>query len=347
MYKQVLKPIFFQFDPEAVHDFMTSAGEFMGDNALSRPLVDAIYGYHGPDISKTVDGIRYRTPFLLSAGFDYNGRLTRILPHIGLGGEEIGSVTAKRCEGNQKPRLARLPQSQSIVVNKGLRNDGVDAVIARLRAAPRDPGFVLGISIARTNCAGSASVEAGIEDYVYSFSRLNKAGIGDYYTINISCPNAFGGEAFTEPELLRKLLTELKKTQCSKPVYAKMPINLPWNRFDELLRVIDEAGLQGVVIGNLNKDYGSLDVSGEAPSSYRGGLSGRPCTHPSTDLIAKTRQSYGDRFTIMGVGGVMSPETALEKFDAGADLVQLISGLIFEGPALVKRMCRAYASAKI
>ncbi len=350
LYKHVLKPILFKFDPEAVHDFFTDTGELLGTTHLSRTAIDLAYGYHGPDISRTVDGIRYRTPFLLSAGFDYDGHLTRILPHIGLGGEEIGSVTARPCEGNAKPRLTRLKESESILVNKGLRNEGVDAVIARLKSVPMESiggiGFVAGISIARTNDAASVPIQAGIEDYVYSFKRLNEESVGDYYTINISCPNSFGGEAFTTPELLERLLTAIKAIPCTRPVYVKMPINLPWEQFNALLRIIDAKGLNGVVIGNLNKDYDSLDVRAEAPASYRGGLSGKPCTHPSTDLIYKTREVYGKRFTIIGVGGVMSPATAMEKFDAGADLVQLITGLIFEGPGLIKQICKAEAARK-
>lgn len=336
----------FNFDPESVHDFFTSAGESLGSHGFTRGVVDAIYGYHGPDISKTVDGITYRTPFVLSAGFDYNGHLSRVLPHIGLGGEEIGSVTARPCEGNHKPRLVRLPQSRSILVNKGLKNDGVDAVIRRLKSVPRDPGFVLGVSIARTNCRETAHADDGVADYVHSFKHLNEAGIGDYYTINISCPNAYGGETFAHPERLPELLSALRAVPCKRPVYVKMPINLPWAEFSTLLNIIDTYGLQGVVIGNLNKDYGSLDVREEAPTQYRGGLSGKPCTHPSTELVRKTREMYGKRFTIIGCGGVMSPATAMEKFDAGADLVQLVSGLIFEGPGLVKRMCAAVASQK-
>lgn len=343
LYKTLLKPVLFRFDPESVHDFFTASGELIGAHAVSRAMLDSIYGYRGADISRKVDGIAYRTPFLLSAGFDYNAHLTRALPHIGLGGEEIGSVTARPCAGNPAPRLTRLPLNRSILVNKGLRNDGVDAIIARLSSTPREPGFVLGVSIARTNDAASAPIDAGIADYAYSFRRLNEDGVGDYYTLNISCPNAFGGEAFTSPELLGRLLAEIGKIPCGKPVYVKMPINIPWPRFDELLKSIDRAGLAGVVIGNLNKDYSCLDIREEAPPDYGGGLSGKPCAHLSTELIKKTRDIYGRRFTIVGVGGVMSARQAMEKFDAGADLIQLISGLIFEGPGLVKKMCEAVA----
>jgi dihydroorotate dehydrogenase len=342
LYRYVIKPVFFQFDPEFVHDFMTKLGHLLGKFAITRKITDVIYGYQGKDISKVVDGIKYRTPFLLSAGFDYNGQLSQILPNVGFGGEEIGSVTAKPCEGNPKPRLTRLPKSKSIIVNKGLRNDGVEVVIKRLKSLPKTD-FITGISIAKTNCAGSADVQGAIGDYLYSFRRLNEENVGDYYTINISCPNAYGGEAFITPDLLEKLLSALKTIPCAKPIYVKMPINIPWSQFDSLLRVIDAHGLQGVVIGNLNKNYDDLDYRGEAPAKYHGGLSGKPCFKLSNELIRKTREAYGSRFTIIGVGGVMSPDLSQEKFRAGADLIQLITGMIYEGPGLIKKLCNEYS----
>lgn len=345
LYKYLLKPFLFLFDPELVHDFFILFGRMIGRFAPARGLISLAYQYRGPNISKTVDGITYRTPFLLSAGFDYNGQLTNVLPCIGLGGEEVGSVTARPCEGNPKPRLKRLIKSESILVNKGLRNEGVEIIIQRLKKAQnsKNGNFVVGVSIARTNDEKSVPIQAGIEDYVYSFRRLNEENVGDYYTINISCPNSFGGEAFASPELLTRLLSALKAVPCSKPIYVKMPINIPWPQFETLLRIIDVKGLQGVVIGNLNKDYSSLDFRAEAPTTYMGGLSGKPCANLSTELIRKTRAIFGKRFTIIGVGGVMSPETAKEKFEAGADLVQLITGMIFEGPGLIKKLGKGYA----
>jgi len=339
IYKKILKPILFLFNPERVHDFFVNTGEFLGNFWLGRKFTGMIYGYKGKDISRVVDGNTFRTPILLSAGFDYNGRLTRILPNIGLGGEEIGSVTARPCAGNAGTKLTRLPNSRSILVNKGLKNEGVDKIIERLKSTPRERDFILGISIARTNDDCSVPIQAGIDDYVYSFKRLNEENIGDYYTLNISCPNAFGGEAFTTPDLLNKLLSAITNIYCNKPVYVKMPINLSWTEFDALLQVIDIHKLNGVVIGNLNKDYKYLKDQSEAPTSYKGGTSGEPCRELSTALIRKTREKYGKRFTIIGVGGVMSEEQAREKFDAGADLIQLITGMIFDGPGLIKKIC--------
>lgn len=340
LYKKLLKPILFLFDPENVHNLFVWVGEFLGSNMITRTITGLFYGYDGPDISKTVDGIKYRVPVVLAAGFDYNARLFRILPCVAFGGEEVGSVTARPCKGNPAPRLKRLPRSRAIIVNKGLKNDGVDVIIERLKKQKTYSDFVIGISIARTNDDQSVSIEAGIADYCYSFKRLNEENVGDYYVLNISCPNAFGAEAFIDPVLMDQLLVEIKKIPCNKPIYVKMPINVAWDSFKALLEVIDKYGLNGVVIGNLNKDYNSLDYRNEAPAEYSGGLSGKPCFDISNELIRKTREVYGSRFTIIGVGGIMSAEDALTKFEAGADLVQLITGMIYEGPGLVKKICQ-------
>lgn len=363
LYKNILKPIAFMFDPEFVHDRFVVLGGFLGRFSVTRAITQKIYGYNGPDISKVVDGITYRTPFLLSAGFDYNGRLTQILPYVGFGGVEIGSVTAKKCRGNEKPRLLRLPKSKSIVVNKGLRNDGVDAIIERLKNAgvgsrtsdaevdPRKHGptirGVIGVSIARTNDVSCVDTKSGIDDYVYSFKRLNEENVGDYYTLNISCPNSFGGESFADAVLLERLMVEIDKIECKKPIYVKMPITIEWQKFDAVLQVLSKHRVNGVIIGNLNKDYASVAGDPDVPKQYSGGLSGEPCRVPSNELIRKTRFNYGKRFTIIGCGGVMSSEHAQEKFDAGADLVQLITGMIYEGPGLIRKLCGAYSSFQI
>ncbi len=344
LYRRVLKPILFKMSPDTVHDLFLALGEFSGRLAPLRWLFNFLYGYRGPAISKTVDGITYRTPVILSAGFDADGRLTRILPSLSFGGEEIGSVTAQVCEGNALPRMTRLIRNKSLVVYKGLRNRGVDALIAKMKRTPRVPGFVLGVSIARTNIPeASTDVEAGIRDYEESFRKLNEAGIGDYYTINISCPNAYTGETFIQPALLAQLLPRLREIPCEKPVYLKMPINVPWEQFAQLLAIADENKMQGVIIGNLNKNYDDLAYPEDAPKEFRGGLSGEPTFKLSNELIKKTRGKYGKRFTIIGTGGIFTPEDALAKFAAGADLVQLVTGMVFNGPGLMKNIAKRYA----
>jgi dihydroorotate dehydrogenase subfamily 2 len=343
LYKKLLKPLVFKLDPEFVHDSFMNLGELMGTNSVGRSLIGAMYGYKGKDISKIVDGITYKTPILLSAGFDYNARLVSILDKMSFGGEEVGSVTAKPCLGNEKPRLTRAKKSESIVVFKGLKNDGVDEVISRIKRKKIANDFVVGVSIARTNSIECAEIGAGIEDYYYSLKRLVDENIGKYYTINISCPNAFGGETFADVKRLPLLLEKLKTVQTSKPIYVKMPINLEWSEFNDLLDIIDSHKLNGVVIGNLNKNYEDLDYRDEAPKNYRGGLSGKPCRVLSNNLIEKTRSKFGDKKTIIGVGGILTAQDAIEKFRLGADLVQLITGMIFEGPHLINEIAQEYS----
>jgi dihydroorotate dehydrogenase len=345
LYRRALKPALFQLDPERVHDAFVSLGDGLGRTRAGRAAIGAAYGYRGGDASVTVDGLRYRTPVVLAAGFDYDGRLLQVLPRMGFGGVEVGSVTALPTPGNPPPRLKRLIASRSIVVNKGLKNEGVEAIAERIARTPTPDDFVVGVSIARSNRPEVAGDAEGIEDFARSLEHLVERDVGAYYTINISCPNVHGGESYTEPARLGRLLARLGRVEHDRPVYAKMPINLSWDDFRRLADVIDEAGLRGMVIGNLNKEYASLGMVAEAPPFYRGGLSGLPCRAPSTELIGRAREAYGDRFTLIGCGGILSAEDALEKLRAGADLVQLISGMIFTGPHLMKEIAAACARA--
>ena len=342
-YTKILRPIFFRCNPEFMHDLMVFWGEVFGAIQPARWIINLVWGYHGKDISKVVDGIRFERPVLLSAGFDTDGRLSRILSSVSFGGEEIGSVTARSCPGNSKPQLTRLIRNKSLVVYKGLKNQGARVIAKRLAKCKASPGFVVGISIAQTNDEKVSDAESGLEDYYQTFKIMNEKGVGDYYTINISCPNTFGGETFTTPELLTRLLTRLETVTCTKPRYVKMPINLAWEEFNKLLQIIDRFGFNGVIIGNLNKKYSMLDFPEDAPKEWRGGLSGKPCFELSNELIRRTREKYGARFTVIGTGGIFTPEDAMAKFHAGADLIQLITGMIFEGPGLVGRICEAYA----
>lgn len=344
IYKNFLKPFFFLFDAEFIHNSIVTIGKILGSNFLGRKLTDLMLGYHGRDISKVVDGINYRTPVLLSAGFDYNANLGQILPFVGFGGEEIGSVTAKPTVGNEPPRLTRLKKNKSILVNKGLKNDGVEVIINRLKKIQKFNDFVLGVSIAKTNEQSTGTIEGGINDYHHSLKRLVEENVGDYYTINISCPNAFSGETFGDsPELLDKLLSKLKEVKTSKPIYVKLPINKSWEETDSLVQIVLKYKMNGVVIGNLNKKREHLEFPDEVPEGRKGNLSGKPTFELSNKLIEAVHKKYGDRLTIIGVGGIFSPEDAMKKFELGADLVQLITGMIFEGPMLIKNISYKYA----
>jgi dihydroorotate dehydrogenase len=340
LYQRVLKPILFKFHPEDVHQAFVWLGEVICRPRIVRRLLGLFYGIPKSAAQAKVDGITYPSVLGLAAGFDYNGKLAPVLGYMGFGFEEVGSVTARPCEGNPKPRLTRLIRSQSILVYKGLRNDGVDRVIERLKCADLLPGFVLGISIAKTNDAQCATLEGGVADYTYSLKRLVEEDVGDFYTINVSCPNVHGGEDFAEPTRLRPLLESLRQVKHNRPMYLKLPINKTWDEFKPLVEMAREFGLNGVVIGNLNKDYDSLEFQEERPSEFRGGLSGRPCHLLSTELIRKTRELYPDNFTIIGCGGLLSVQDAQEKIDAGANLLQCITGMIFNGPHLMSEVAK-------
>ncbi len=342
-YKHIIKPILFRVNPDVVHAGIIPLGEMMGSNPLTRGVISVLYGYHGPDISKTVDGVTYRTPVLLSAGFDPNGRLTRILKSVSFGGEEVGSVTARPSKGNPPPRQIRLKKTKSLIVNKGLANEGVAVISERLAQKKRVDDYVVGVSVARTNGEDTAQLEPAIEDYCTSLRTLAEKNIGDYYTINISCPNTFTGELFITPDNLDLLLQRVKSLQLTKPLYIKMPISIAWEQFHALLKVADVNNIQGVIIGNLQKEYATIPFDDERPSYYRGGLSGVPCREKSNEYIEATKIEYGNRFTIIGCGGILSVGDAMEKFDRGADLVMLITGMIFTGPHLMRDICHAYA----
>lgn len=338
LYQKILKPIFFLFEPETMHQFFVWLGEHIACYRPVQKLLTLFYGIPKNTPPVEIDGLKFPAPVCLAAGFDYNGKLSHCLSSMGFGGEEVGSVTARSCEGNVPPRLTRLIKSQSILVYKGLRNDGVDNVIKRLKKKKIPESFVLGISIAKTNDYLSVELESGIEDYFYSLKRLVEEDVGDFYTINISCPNVHGGEDFASAKKLDLLLTRLKKISYNRPMYVKLPINKPWEEFQEMLEVVVEHGLQGVVIGNLNKNYDDLSEPSEKPAQYRGGVSGQPCQKLSNELIAKTRKLYPESLTIIGCGGVLTPEDALEKIRLGANLVQLVTGMIFNGPHLMKEI---------
>jgi len=340
LYKRILKPIVFLLDPEYVHTVFLQIGESLGKYTFTRKLISPIYKYKGANISKIVNGIKYETPIILSGGFDYNGQLTNILDTLSFGGVEIGSITFKPTAGNKRPRLTRAKKSKSIIVWKGLKNEGVVEISKRLQSrAAKVKNLVVGISIARTIDPNAITEKEGIIDYASSLKYLVKENIGDYYTINISCPNAKGGETFAEHTRLDKLLKELIKYRNDKPLYVKLPINTPWNEFKKLVNVCQKYKMQGVIIGNLNKNYNDIDYREEAPDKFRGGLSGKPCKKLSDELIRKTRDYVGSDFTIIGVGGILTPQDALDKLEAGADLIMLITGMIFEGPHLMKEIC--------
>jgi dihydroorotate dehydrogenase len=342
-YTKLLKPIFFLFDPELVHNSISKTGKILGKFRLTRFLTKKLLNYDDQILEQTVAGLRFRNPVGLSAGFDKNADLLNILPEVGFGFMEIGSVTTDPYKGNPKPRLFRLPKSKALVVYYGLMNIGVKAFVQKFRKYTPD-NAIAGISIAKTNSEKTAKEQNGIQDYFDCMQYLEREKIGDYYTINISCPNTFGGEPFTTEAKLEKLLSKISTLHVKKPIFIKMPINLELADYDSLVKVAIKYKMTGVIIGNLTKIRDEKLIKDLIPEHVKGGISGLPTQKLSNELISYTYQNYSKDLIVIGTGGIFSAADAYEKIKRGASLVQLITGMIFEGPQLIGQINKELAS---
>lgn len=347
MYRVAIKPILFRQKPDAVHTHMIASAAHLQQSRLVGSLLAASWAYRdSAALGQTIHGITFENPIGLSAGFDKNFQLPPLLKAIGFGFMEGGSLTYRACAGNPRPWFYRLPRTKSLVVHAGLANEGVGAILARLASYPDGTfdHFPLNISVAKTNSPDACRRLDAIKDYVGSLKAIQAASIGDLITLNISCPNTFGGEPFTTPSNLEQLLAAVDKLQLVQPLFIKMPANLEWQAFNKLLRVATQHRVAGVTISNLTKDRRRAVLLDVLPEQVPGGLSGKPTFELSNELIAKTYRRYGDRLTIIGVGGVFSAEDAYTKIKLGASLVELITGMIFEGPQLIGQINQGLAA---
>jgi dihydroorotate dehydrogenase len=337
-YKHIAKPILFKVPPDTVHEHLLHVGVRTQRSNLLRKLLRSSWAYQNPkQLKQTIHNITFRNPVGLSAGFDKNFVLPPLMNAIGFGFMEGGSITFESCDGNPKPWFYRLPKSKSLVVHAGLANEGVKTIIKRLQNFPGSQvaDFPINISVAKTNSPKTSSDGNAIADYVGCLRAIRHSRQGDMITINISCPNTFGGEPFTTPTRLERLLTAIDAVHLRQPVFIKMPSSIKWSDFNNLLQVIAKHHVAGLTIGNLVKDQTKTAPGEHIPASVKGGLSGKPTWETTNELIHRTRQTYGDRFIIIGVGGIFSAKDAYEKIKLGANLVELITGMVFEGPQLI------------
>lgn len=341
IYTRVAKPVLFSFSPDQAHSmtmkFLSLAGGVPG---LPR-TIQAFSVTRHPELEQEWQGMHFSSPVGLSAGMDKNGQAVPIMKAVGFGFTEVGSVTARRCEGNPRPWFYRLPKTKSLVVHAGLANHGVDVVVPRLerlaRAFREDYPKIL--SIARTNDEAASSDEAGLEDFIITVKKALASPAVQIIELNISCPNAFAGERFTDPTLFAELLSRVANLKPHKQVFIKMPIELSWAKTKALIDVADTSGIvTGLVFGNLKKDRKGIELKDELPDSVIGGLSGAPTRKKSTELVSNTYKEYGSRFVIVGVGGILTPEDAYEKIKAGATFVEFVTGLIMNGPQFVEEV---------
>lgn len=337
LYVWLIKPILFRFNPELVHDHITKLGYWLGQYRLTRWLIGQLLYFKHPMLQQTIAGILFSNPVGLAAGFDKDAYLTNILPAVGFGFEEIGSITAESCVGNPKPRLWRLPQAKSIVVYYGLKNDGCAAVVQRLRH--KSFSIPLGISIAKTNNVTTVERKMGIADYKKTYQAFVQAGLGDYFTINISCPNVYGGEPFIEPVALAQLLCELRTIDNDKPIFLKLPAELNDEQLDALVDVARQYTITGFICSNLVKNR-SHPALRNLTLPAQGNFSGKVVEELSNQQIEYLYAHYGREFVIIGCGGIFSAKDAYKKIKLGASLVQVITGMIYEGPQLISQINR-------
>ncbi|MEI6477609.1 MAG: quinone-dependent dihydroorotate dehydrogenase [bacterium] len=337
-YGGVLKPIFFKQDPEAVHNQVGLAGARLGNMRITRALTSLLFNYTNPVLRQRIHGIDFNNPIGLAAGFDKNARLTSILPHVGFGWMEVGSITARPCKGNPGKRLHRLPESKSLLVNYGLMNDGSDRIYERLHG--RHFSLPVGTSLAPTNDESTMDYRDAIKDYVYSCTKL--AEVGSYTTLNLSCPNTCNDQPFTDPRKLDELLSAIEKVKTRKPIFLKLSPDLSMDKLDSLLTVAKKHGVAGVICANLTKNH-SHPLVKEQNLPEKGGFSGKVVKQQSDEMIAHVFRRWGTTFTIVGCGGVFTAQDAYRKIRLGASLIQLITGMIYEGPQVISSINQGLA----
>lgn len=335
LYAKVAKPIFFRFDPELVHVGMTGFGETVGSTPVVKSVTKYCFETKTSQLAQKICGITFAHPVGLAAGFDYEARLTQTLAPWGFGFQSVGTITNHPYGGNPRPMLGRLPQSRSLMVNKGFKNDGAAAVVGKLTGLTFNTP--VGISIGRTNTRELVTQKESVADIIAAFTKFENSKVGHaYYELNISCPNLFGNVSFYPPKNLKELLREVDKLKMKRPIFVKMPITHSDRETRAMLDVICKHSPKGVIFGNLQKDRKNPALVQEEVARFPvGNFSGKPTFARSNELIRLAYRHYHQRLVIIGCGGIFSGADAYEKICLGASLVQLITGMIYEGPQLV------------
>lgn len=328
-YVYFLKHILFLFDPEDVHDFFVGIGKFLGKFKLTKLKTKILFSYQNKKLENEILGIKFKNPIGLAAGFDKDAVMTHIIGSIGFGFTEVGSVTAKSSLGNPKPRLWRLPKDRSLGVWYGLKNKGAKKISEKLYGIKRD--VPIGVSVAFTNCKENLDINNAISDYISGFRNIEQ--VADYITINISCPNTEGGLPFIIPENYEKLMSQISKIDCKKPIFVKISPDMSMENTDSLLEISGRYGVSGIICSNLRKRFDQKDFNNKIPP--HGGLSGKAVFPLAMDLLSYMYRKEPNRFVYIFCGGVFDGDDAYKAIKNGASLVELITGMIFEGPQLI------------
>lgn len=338
MYRFFIRPLLFLVDPETVHHFTFNFLKVCCFIPGVRSMLAAIYSRRDQKLERTLFGIRFSNPVGLAAGLDKDAGYIDELSALGFGFIEIGTVTPKPQPGNDKPRLFRLRADEALINRMGFNNKGASHAAERL--SRRRSKVVVGGNIGKNKATPN---EDAIGEYESCFEALYP--YVDYFVVNVSSPNTPGLRELQEKEPLKKLLLAMKMRSNSKPkpkpVLLKIAPDLTLTQLDDIVDILREAGTDGVIATNTTISREGLLTSKEVVDrAGAGGLSGKPLRERSTEVIAYLRAKLGPGYPIIGVGGIMKPEDAVEKLRAGADLVQVYTGFVYEGPGLVKRILK-------
>ncbi|CAM3481802.1 quinone-dependent dihydroorotate dehydrogenase [Aequorivita lipolytica] len=355
MYKTIIRPLFFSFDPEKIHHFTFSLIRFfhkIGFGSLFR----SIYKIENPKLERELFGLKFPNPVGLAAGFDKDAKLYKELSNFGFGFIEIGTVTPKPQAGNDKPRLFRLKEDSAIINRMGFNNGGVEEAVERLKensSAPlgdqnsvsersRGNRVLIGGNIGKNKITPN---EEAVNDYIICFEAL--FDYVDYFVVNVSSPNTPNLRALQEKKPLTDLLQTLQNRNNSKekrkPILLKIAPDLTDEQLLDIVEIVSETKIDGVIATNTTI---SRDGISSANKSEMGGLSGKPLNKRATEVIRFLSENSNKAFPIIGVGGIHTAEDALEKLDAGASLVQLYTGFIYEGPDLIKQINKTILKRK-
>mgnify|MGYP001116907195 FL=1 len=339
MYKLFIRPFLFLFDPEKIHYITFSLIRFLCKVPLMALIFRSIYKIEDKRLEKTLFGITFKNPVGLAAGFDKNAVLFNELANFGFGFIEIGTVTPLGQEGNPKKRLFRLKEDNGIINRMGFNNDGLEIAIQQLK---KNKGkLIIGGNIGKNT---QTSSENYTTDYELCFKGLYP--FVDYFVLNVSCPNVGSHAKLNDKSYLIELITAIQKLNnqeiIQKPILLKIAPDLNNNQLDEIIELVAETKIDGVIASNTSTTRDHLKTSNHLLKEIgNGGLSGQPIKELSTKVIKYLAQNSNKAFPIIGVGGIHSAEDALEKIEAGADLVQIYTGFIYEGPGLIKKINKA------
>nr|WP_236021362.1 quinone-dependent dihydroorotate dehydrogenase [Algoriphagus oliviformis] len=332
----MIKPLLFLKNPESAHHTTFDLIHLTFNLPVASSIVRSTFALDDPKLEREVFGLKFKNPVGLAAGLDKDAKLIDELAMLGFGFIEIGTLTPKPQEGNPLPRLFRLPQDKSLINRMGFNNGGVLAAVERLKKRKSD--VIVGGNIGKNKVTPN---ENAVDDYLYCLEALHP--YVDYFVVNVSSPNTPNLRDLQEKEPLKQLLSAVKSANDQKakpkPILLKIAPDLTDGQLDDIVEIVRETGIAGVIATNTTIDRSVLTTpKGEVEAIGAGGVSGKVLAKRSTEVIRYLHQKSGGEFPIVGVGGIFSPEDAIEKLEAGASLVQVYSGMIYEGPSLIKKI---------